>query len=79
MCIGSPDERDSRTDGGAEWRRGPRPQVLGMPGELFVEYQLAAQRMAAEAGAGGAAAEVMMAAYADNGPGCVHAPETTPR
>jgi hypothetical protein len=50
-----------------------------MPGELFVEYQLAAQRMAAEAGAGGATAEVMMAAYADNGPGCVHAPETTPR
>jgi hypothetical protein len=38
--------------------------VLHMPGELFVEYQLAAQRLRPEA-------PVMMAAYGDYGPGYV--------
>jgi hypothetical protein len=52
-------------------------RVLGMPGELFVEYQLAAQRIMLtkpadeeeeEAGSGSA---VMMAAYGDVGPGYI--------
>jgi hypothetical protein len=38
--------------------------VLHMPGELFIEYQLAAQRMRSEA-------PVMMAAYGDYGPGYI--------
>jgi hypothetical protein len=38
--------------------------VLHMPGELFVEYQLAAQRMRPEA-------PVLMAAYGDYGPGYI--------
>jgi hypothetical protein len=38
--------------------------VLHMPGELFVEYQLAAQKMRAES-------PVMMAAYGDYGPGYI--------
>jgi hypothetical protein len=38
--------------------------VLHMPGELFVEYQLAAQRLRPEA-------QVMMAAYGDYGPGYI--------
>lgn len=38
--------------------------VLHMPGELFVEYQLAAQSMLA-------AGELMMAAYGDYGPGYI--------
>ena len=36
-----------------------------MPGELFIEYQLAAQQMAQDG------AEVMMAAYGDYGPGYI--------
>ena len=41
-------------------------------GELFVEYQLAAQAIAAEAGGGGGgSAAVMMAAYGDIGPGYI--------
>ena len=39
--------------------------VLSMPGELFVEYQLAAQGMVAKD------KEVMMAAYGDYGPGYI--------
>ncbi len=38
--------------------------VLHMPGELFVEYQLAAQKMRPNA-------PVMMAAYGDYGPGYI--------
>ena len=38
--------------------------VLHMPGELFVEYQLAAQKMRPEA-------PVLMAAYGDYGPGYI--------
>jgi hypothetical protein len=57
---------------------GKTARLLGMPGELFVEYQLAAQAMAADlqksepdtAGAPGGVA-VMMAAYGDIGPGYI--------
>ena len=45
---------------------GNEARVLGMPGELFVEYQLAAQEILADAGTA-----VMMAAYADVGPGYI--------
>src|SRR4029077_19273781 len=38
--------------------------ILHMPGELFVEYQLAAQRMRPET-------PVLMAAYGDYGPGYI--------
>jgi hypothetical protein len=38
--------------------------VLHMPGELFVEYQLAAQKMRPDA-------PVLMAAYGDYGPGYI--------
>jgi hypothetical protein len=38
--------------------------VLNMPGELFVEYQLAAQKMRPDS-------PVLMAAYGDYGPGYI--------
>ena len=46
-------------------RIGPA-RLISMPGELFVEYQLEAQRLAAENGA-----VSMMAAYGDYGPGYI--------
>ena len=49
---------------------GDAVRVVGMPGEPFVEYQLAAQAMASETAAiaGGSNPTVMMAAYGDMGP-----------
>lgn len=46
--------------------------VLHMPGELFVEYQLAAQRMRPES-------PVVMAAYGDYGPGYIGFAESYPQ
>eukprot|EP01047_Picozoa_sp_COSAG01_P009819 COSAG01_NODE_408_length_17382_cov_6.231431_12_plen_513_part_00 len=43
--------------------------VMGMPGELFVQFQLAAQQIAAEVSDGGGT--VLMAAYGDLGPGYI--------
>ena len=52
--------------------------VLGMPGELFVEYQLQAQELAAEIAArsGGSEPAVLMAAYGDIGPGYIGTAES---
>jgi len=41
-----------------------RARVLHVPGELFVEYQLAAQQMRSDL-------FIAMAAYGDYGPGCI--------
>lgn len=43
---------------------GPKVRVLHMPGELFVEYQLAAKKMRPDC-------QVAMAAYGDYGPGYI--------
>ena len=42
------------------------PHFLSLPGELFVEYQLAAQKLVADAGA-----DLLVAAYAEYGPGYI--------
>ena len=52
-------------------RLGP-VMILHMPGELFVEYQLAAQQMRPDV-------EVCMAAYGDYGPGYIGTAEAYPQ
>jgi hypothetical protein len=42
------------------------PHFLSLPGELFVEYQLAAQKLVAEA-----RADLFVAAYGEYGPGYI--------